>query len=121
MLGSVKIISRPLLRRLWEREGCEGSKQPLLAWFKEVEKASWKSPAEVKKLYGSADFIGDGRIVFNIGGNKYRLVVWVKYSIELVLIKWVGTHEEYDAVDVTKIGLPVLKKEAVKKTKKKSR
>jgi mRNA interferase HigB len=109
-LDAVKIISRLLLRRLWEREGCEDAKQPLLSWFKEVERARWRSPADVKKLYGSADFVGDGRIVFNIGGNKYRLVVWVKYSIELVLIKWVGTHEGYDAIDVTKIGLSAPKK-----------
>lgn len=114
----VKIISRPLLRRLWEREGCEDAKQPLLSWFKEVEKTKWKNPAEVKKLYGSADIVGDGRIVFNIGGNKYRLVVWVKYSIELVLIKWVGTHEEYDAIDVTTIGLPPPKKPATKTMKR---
>ena len=113
----VKVISRPLLRKLWERGGCEDAKQPLLSWFKEVEKATWKSPIEVKRLYGSADLVGDGRIVFNIGGNKYRLVVWVKYSIGLVLIKWVGTHAEYDAIDVTKIGLPS-GKEAGGKVKK---
>ncbi|MBL8953592.1 MAG: type II toxin-antitoxin system HigB family toxin [Myxococcaceae bacterium] len=106
----MKIISRPLLRKFWEREGCADAKQPLLSWFKEVEKAKWKNAAEVKKLYGSADFVGDGRIVFNIGGNKCRLVVWVKYGIELVLIKWVGTHEEYDEIDVTKVGLPAVKK-----------
>jgi mRNA interferase HigB len=116
----VKIISRRLLRTLWEREGCEDARPPLLSWFKEVEKGTWKSPAEVKKLYGSADFVGDGRIVFNIGGNKYWLVVWVKYSIDLVLIKWVGTHEEYDAIDVTKIGLPA-PTEAAKRPKKKVR
>ena len=63
----------------------------------------------MKKLYGSADFVGDGRVVFNIGGNKYRLVVWAKYSIGLVPIKWVGTHEEYDGIDVAKIGLPAPK------------
>lgn len=106
----VKIISRSLLRKFWERDGCEDAKQPLLAWFKEVEKAAWRSPAEARKLYGSADFVGDGRIVFNIGGNKFRLVAWVKYSIGLVLIKWVGTHESYDAIDVTTIGLPAPKK-----------
>ncbi|MHB8875484.1 MAG: type II toxin-antitoxin system HigB family toxin [Myxococcaceae bacterium] len=117
----MKIISRPLLRRLWEREDCKDAKQPLLSWFREVEKAEWKSPAEVKKLYGSADFVGEGRIVFNVGGNKYRLVVWVKYSIKLVLIKWVGTHEEYDAIDVTSIGLPVARKETVRKAPKKDR
>lgn len=105
----MKIISRLLLRKLWERKGCEDAKQPLLSWFKEVEKAKWKNPAEVKSLYGNADFVGDGRIVFNIGGNKYRLVAWVKYSIELVLIKWVGTHREYDVIDVTTIGLSAAK------------
>lgn len=114
----MKIISRPLLRRLWERNGCEDAKQPLLSWFKEVEKAAWKNPADAKRLYGSADFVGDGRIVFNLGGNKYRLVVWVKYSIGLVLVKWVGTHEEYDAIDVTKIGLPARKQPAGKPKRK---
>lgn len=116
----MKIISRPLLRKLWERRGCGDAAQPLLAWFKEVEKATWKNAAEAKSLYGSADFLGDGRIVFNIGGNKYRLVVWVKYSIKLVPIKWVGTHEEYDTIDVTQIGLPA-RRTVVRKSTKKSR
>jgi mRNA interferase HigB len=113
----VKILSRPLLRTFWERRDCWDAKQPLLAWFKEVEKANWRSPGDAKKLYGTADFVGDGRIVFDIGGNKYRLVVWVKYSIRLALIKWVGTHEEYDEVDVTKVGLPASDKAASKKGK----
>ena len=95
----VKIISRALLKKLWERDGCEDAKQPLLAWFKEVEKAKWKSPTEVKELYRTADFVGAGRVVFNIGGNKYRLVAWVNYGIQLVLIKWVGTHEDYNGID----------------------
>ncbi|MDP1826199.1 MAG: type II toxin-antitoxin system HigB family toxin [Archangium sp.] len=115
----MKIISRPILRKFWDRPDCEDAKQPLLSWFKEVEKAKWKNAAEVKKLYGTADCVGDGRIVFNIGGNKYRLVVWVKYSIELVLIKWVGTHDEYDRVDVTTIGLPAPKAPVKKPQKKK--
>jgi mRNA interferase HigB len=101
----VKIISRRTLREFWERPGCSAAKQPLLAWFKEVDAAEWASPADVKALYRTADVVGDDRIVFNIGGNKYRLVVWVKFSIGLVLVKWVGTHKEYDAVDVRSIGL----------------
>lgn len=113
----MKLISRSALRTLWERAGCEDAKQPLLSWFKEVENATWKSPADVKKLYGNADIVGGDRVVFNIGGNKSRLVVWVKYSIELVLIKWVGTHEDYDEIDVTKVGLPS-PKAAAKKRKK---
>ena len=102
----MKVIFRSLLRKFWEGSGHADARQPLLSWFREVEKAEWKNPAEVKRLYRSADFVGDGRIVFNIGGNKYRLVVWVKYSIKLVLIKWVAGHDEYDLVDVSKIGLP---------------
>lgn len=120
-VGRVKIISRPILRLFWERPGGEDAKQPLLSWFKEVEKAAWKNAAEVKKSYGSADFVGDGRIVFNVGGHKYRLVVWVKYSIALVLIKWVGTHEQYDAIDVTTIGLPAPRAPPKKPKKKRDR
>lgn len=116
LLG-VKIISRPLLRKFWEPEGCKDAKQPLLSWFKEVEKAEWRNPADVKKIYGSADFVREGRIVFNIRGNKYRLVVWVKYSIKLVLIKWVGTHAEYDRIDVTKVGLQAAKRKKAQESK----
>jgi mRNA interferase HigB len=116
----VKIISRALLRQFWEREGCEDAKQPLLSWFKEVEKARWKSPADLKLLYRSADVVGDGRVVFNIGGNKYRLVVWVKFSIELVLIKWIGTHAEYDLIDVTTVTPPRKSMARPKKRKKES-
>jgi len=117
----VKIISRRKLREFWTREVGRGAKQPLLSWFKEIEKAEWKSPADAKKLYRSADFVGDDRIVFNIGGNKYRLVVWVKYSIKLVLIKWVGTHEEYNKIDVKKVGLPTLPKQSTKKVSRTKR
>jgi mRNA interferase HigB len=82
------------------------AKQPLLAWFREAEQSRWRTPAEVKDLYRTADVVGAGRIVFNIGGNKYRLVAWVKFDLQLILIKWVGTHAEYDRVDVRTIGLP---------------
>ena len=102
----MKVLSRSTLRAFWERDEGKAAKQPLLSWFKEAEKAQWRSPADVRRLYRSADVIGGDRVVFNIGGNKYRLVVWVKYSLGLVLIKWVGTHSDYDAIDVTTIGLP---------------
>lgn len=115
----MKVISRPILKDFWERKGCSDAKQPLLSWFKEVEKAQWKSPSDVKRFYGSADVVGDDRIVFNIGENKYRLVAWVKFSIKLVLIKWVGPHDEYDRIDVTTVGLPAAgKKQASKKEPK---
>ncbi len=115
----MKVISRARLREFWCRPGCGQAEQPLLSWFKEAEEAEWKSPAEVKRLYRSADFVGEGRIVFNIGGNKYRLVVWINYGIRLILIKWVGTHEEYDQIDVTEVGLPASESKAAGKSVRK--
>lgn len=102
---SVRILSRSMLRDFWETGAGAEARQPLLAWFKEVEAASWNRPADIKRLYRSADFVGDGGVIFNIGGNRYRLIVWVKYSAILVRIKWVGTHAAYDEVDVASVGL----------------
>jgi mRNA interferase HigB len=102
----VKVISIAILRSFWERADCRAAEQPLKAWYKEVEKAEWETTADVKALYRSADLVPEDRVVFNIGGNKFRLVVWVKLTLKLVLIKWVGTHGEYDRIDVTTIGLP---------------
>jgi len=63
----------------------------------------WSSPAEVKALYGSASILKDGRVVFNIGGNKYRLVVWINYKFYTIYVRFVGTHEEYDEIDAQTI------------------
>lgn len=65
-----------------------------------VDKAEWNRPADVKRLFGpTVDFVGDNRVIFNIGGNKYRIVVHVAYRFKRVLIKFVGTHKEYDRID----------------------
>jgi mRNA interferase HigB len=96
----MRVISRKRLRDFWEGHGHEQARQPLLAWLAEVKKARWRSPSDVKSLYRSADFVGKDRIVFNIGGNKYWLVVAVKYTAQIVFIKFVGTHREYDEIDV---------------------
>lgn len=69
---------------------------PLDAWRMEVEKASWSGPHDIKLRYPSASFLADNRVIFNIKGNKYRLVVKVRYQNGLVVIEWVGTHAEYD-------------------------
>jgi len=79
------------------------ARQPLQAWFREVSRASWRSPAELKAQYRSASVPPDGRVVFNIGGNKYRIVVWIRYVSRTVYIRFVGTHKQYDAIDVQKI------------------
>ena len=68
---------------------------PLDAWRREVEEAEWQSPQDIKQRYRSADFLGDNRVIFNIKGNSYRLVVKVRYQNGMVVVEWVGTHAEY--------------------------
>src|SRR2546425_11801616 len=89
----VRVIAKRPLRAFWERfPDAEG---PLLAWFREVEKEHWGSPADVKRKYRHASIVGD-RVVFNIKGNNYRLVVRINYELEVVFVRFVGPHEEYD-------------------------
>ena len=79
------------------------AKGPLEAWHAEARKAEWTSPAELKADYGTASILKDGRAVFNIGGNKYRLIVWINYDFHTIYVRFVGTHEEYDEIDAQAI------------------
>lgn len=79
------------------------AEQSLKAWYMEASKASWKSPQDIKNSYASASFLGNNRVVFNIKGNQYRLVVSVAYNFGAVYIKFIGTHREYDGTDVETI------------------
>lgn len=72
---------------------------PLRAWYAMVTAASWAGPQDVRNSFGNADFVGDNRVIFNIGRNKYRLVVHVSYAYHRLLIKFVGTHADYDRID----------------------
>jgi mRNA interferase HigB len=85
------------LRAFWVKHA--DAEQPLRAWHQEAAKAGWSSPADVKAQYRNASFVGD-RIVFNIAGNKYRLVVWINDPHHIVYIKFIGTHGDYDKIDV---------------------
>ncbi len=76
---------------------------PLSAWYKHVKAANWTSPQDVKDDFKSADFLADNRVVFNIGGNNYRLVVRISYAFKQVLVKFVGTHADYDKIDAATI------------------
>ena len=87
----------------YERPGREDAMQPLLAWHSETLKAVWETPADVKAQYRNASIVANSRVVFNIAGNKYRLVVVVRYRKGIVYIRFVGTHEEYDKIDVTTV------------------
>jgi mRNA interferase HigB len=69
------------------------------AWFREVHRAKWRSPADVKRDYGAASIVGSNRVVFNIKGNDYRLVTGINYRRQVVFIKWIGTHRDYDKID----------------------
>jgi mRNA interferase HigB len=86
------------LREFWER--FPDAEHALKAWHAEAEAAIWQSPAEIKAQFRSASILKDSRVVFNICGNKYRLVVKISYAGAVVLIRFVGTHKEYDAIDV---------------------
>lgn len=79
------------------------AEQALKAWHADVRRAHWVSPVDVTNEYANARFVGNNRIVFNIRGNHYRLIVLVKFDFELVLIRFVGTHNEYDRVDATTV------------------
>ncbi|MFT8245180.1 type II toxin-antitoxin system HigB family toxin [Roseomonas sp. BN140053] len=93
----MQIIAKRTLREFWETHPqAEG---PLRAWYALVDKATWTGPADVKAMFRSADFVADNRVIFDIGGNKYRLVVMVAYRFQRVLVKFIGTHAEYDRIN----------------------
>ena len=73
------------------------------AWYHDVLQADWKSPADVKRVYASASIVGENRVVFNVKGNRYRLVVAINYSYGVCYVRFVGTHAAYDRIDVATI------------------
>ena len=97
----MRIISRRLLRDFWEKH--PDAVSALQTWYHDVEGADWKSPAEIKAVYVNVSFLADNRVVFNIKGNHYRLVVVVVYQHGVVYIRFVGTHKEYDQIDASSI------------------
>ena len=100
----MRIIALPALKTFWEgRPAYADATEPVLAWYRHVLKADWASPAEVKEDFRSASILKDGRVVFNIAGNKYRLVVWINYAYKVVYIRLLGTHAQYDKINVQTI------------------
>ena len=99
----MRIIARKTLKLFWDKPAYADSEQPLRAWFREASAADWKSPAEIKADYRTASIIGDDRVVFNIGGNKYRLVVRINFAYRVVYIRFIGTHRQYDRINVEEI------------------
>jgi mRNA interferase HigB len=100
----VRIIARKTLRQFVEKlrgsKDQKAVKSALDAWFHEVLRGDWKTPADFLKAYANASIVGPDRVVFNIKGNNYRLVVAIDYRRQIVFIKWLGTHADYDKIDV---------------------
>lgn len=97
------MIAKRTLREFWSESDRRDAEQPLLAWYREAEAAEWSSPADVKRQFRSASVLRGGRVVFNIAGNKYRLVVAIRYDLGIVFIPFVGTHEDYDDIDAEEV------------------
>jgi mRNA interferase HigB len=95
------VIARKVVREYGMKESA--AKGELDAWYAEAKNADWGTPADVKAKYGNASILKDGRVVFNICGNKYRLVVWVNYAFRTVYIRFIGSHREYDKIDAQNI------------------
>jgi len=99
----VRIIARSTLINFYTNPLYRDSEKALEAWYYEAKHAEWRSPADVKRKYGSASIIGDNRVVFNICGNKYRLIVKFHYEAGIGYIRFIDTHEAYDAIDAERI------------------
>jgi len=93
----MRVIAKRTLKLFWQQHA--NAEAPLKLWFALVAKASWSGPADIRAQFGTADFVADNRVIFDIGGNKYRLVVHVSYRFGRVLIKFIGTHKDYDQID----------------------
>src|SRR5580704_13480303 len=94
----MQVIARRTLKEFWERH--PQAQGPIRAWFALAGKARWRDPNDIKRQLGTTvDFVGDNRVIFDLGGNKYRLIVHVSYTFGRALVKFIGTHAEYDRVD----------------------
>ena len=101
ILAPVRIIARRTLREFWERH--TAVEPALRAWYADTRKADWRSPADVKRVYANASIVGQNRVVFNIQGNRYRLVVAINYAYRVCYIRFVGTHQAYDKINAASV------------------
>ena len=97
----MRVIAKKILRDFWENHGdCE---QQLKSWFLETQKAEWENPNQIKEEYPRASILNDNRVVFNIKGNNYRLIVKLSFDYQMVWIRFIGTHAEYDKINANTI------------------
>ena len=99
----MRIIAFRALREFFEKPDYADSEASLRAWYHDAKTAEWKSSNDLKKQYKNASIVGEGRVVFNIKGNAYRLVVAIDYDFQVIFIRFIGTHKQYDKIDTKKI------------------
>ena len=99
----MRIFARKTLREFWEQSSYADSEQALKAWYDEASKADWKTPNDIKSLYKSASILRESRVVFNIHGNKYRVIVKINYLFSTIYIRFVGTHKQYDKINANEV------------------
>ena len=98
---AMRIIAVKTLK-VYARKKIE-AEQSLFIWYEKASKAAWKNHNELKVQVGNASVVGDKRVVFNIHGNKYRLIVDIEYRLQIIFIVWIGSHKEYDSIDAKTI------------------
>ena len=100
----VRIIALATLKAFLGRNPAYAdAHDPVMAWYRQVRQAEWAAPADIKRDIRTVSILKDGRAVFNIAGNKYRIVVWINYPYRVVYIRFIGTHRQYDAIDAQTI------------------
>ena len=99
----MRIIAFKTLKDFFEKPEYSDSEVSLRAWYHDIKTAEWKNSNELKKQYKNASIIGEGRVVFNIKGNDYRLVVAIDYEFQAIFIRFIGTHKQYDKIDAKTI------------------
>ena len=97
----MRIIAISTLRNFWEVHA--DAEEPIKAWYQEAKAADWSTPHQVKAMYRNASVVGDNRIVFNIAGNKYRLIVKFNYAYRIGYVRFAGTHAEYDRINAEEV------------------
>ncbi|MGH7884747.1 MAG: type II toxin-antitoxin system HigB family toxin [Thermodesulfobacteriota bacterium] len=99
----MRVISIKKLKDFLGNSKYKNSEQPLRAWHSEAKKANWKTPDDIKKQYRNASFLSNNRVVFNIKGNDYRLIAAIKYEFQIIYIRFIGTHKQYDKINAKEI------------------
>ena len=97
----MRVIALSTLREFWRKHPPD--EEPLRNWYAEASRATWKSPAEVKEAHRNASFVVGDRVVFNVKGNDYRLIVAMRYRQQIMYVRFIGTHREYDKVDAATV------------------